>query len=92
MTAIQEVRLLDALQEVAQLLLSQPYQKVLDHLCLVANDLLNASSNAIWLLDENDELTLAASNGTVISPSDRIPLHGSLDRSGCSVKKTIKIE
>ena len=40
-TAIQEVRLLDALQEVAQLLLSQPCQKVLDHLAAVANDLLN---------------------------------------------------
>ncbi len=56
-TAIQEVRLLDALQEIAQLLLSQPCQKVLDHLAAVANDLLNSSSSAIWLMT-NDELTL----------------------------------
>src|SRR5688572_11186142 len=47
-TAIQEVRLLDALQEIAQLLLSQPRQKVLDHLSEVANDLLNSSASAIW--------------------------------------------
>ena len=76
-TAIQEVRLLDALQEVAQLLLSQPCQKVLDHLGVVAGDLLNASSNAIWLLGDNDELTLVASNGT-FQLGDRIPLYESL--------------
>jgi signal transduction histidine kinase len=75
-TAIQEVRLLDAVQEVTQLLLSQPCQKVLDHLSVVANDLLNASSSAIWILEEN-ELTLAASNGSY-RHGDRIPLEGSL--------------
>src|SRR5215208_5549555 len=47
--AIQEVRLLDALQEAAQLLISQPTQKVLDRLCVMANNLLNTSSSAIWL-------------------------------------------
>ena len=61
-TAIQEVRLLDALQEIAQLLLSQPCQIVLDHLAAVANDLLNSSSSAIWLM-KDDKLTLTASNG-----------------------------
>ncbi len=74
-TAIQEVRLLDALQEITQLLLSQPGQKVLDHLSAVANDLLNASSSAIWLL-ENNELTLAASDGDP-HLGERIPLEGS---------------
>ncbi len=61
-TAIQEVRLLDALQEVARLLLSQPCQNVLDHLASTANDLLNTSSSAIWLLADG-ELVLTASNG-----------------------------
>ncbi|MBC7876902.1 MAG: GAF domain-containing protein [Anaerolineales bacterium] len=61
-TAIQEVRLLDALQEIARLLLSQPCQKVLDHLTATANDLLNTSSSTIWLLS-GDELILTASNG-----------------------------
>ncbi len=87
-TAIQEVRLLDALQEVAQLLLSQPSQKVLDHLCLVANDLLNASSSAIWLLDK-DELTRAASNG-IVPPEERIPLEGSLTGQAVLLKKTVR--
>jgi signal transduction histidine kinase/GAF domain-containing protein len=61
-TAIQEVRLLDALQEVARLLLIEPCQKVLDHLTVTANDLLNTSSSGIWLLS-NDELILTASTG-----------------------------
>ena len=49
-TAIQEVRLLDALKEVAQLLISQPSQNVLDHLAQLACDLLNASASSIWVL------------------------------------------
>jgi signal transduction histidine kinase len=88
-TAIQEARLLDALQEVAQLLLSQPYQKVLDHLSGVANDLLNASSSAIWLLEDNG-LTLVASNGD--DPhADRIPLQGSLIGRAILMKKPVAI-
>ncbi len=88
-TAIQEVRLLDALQEVAQLLLSQPSQKVLDHLSMTANDLLNASSSAIWLLDNNG-LTLAASNGDN-RHGDRIPLQGSLIGRTILLKKPVAI-
>jgi GAF domain-containing protein/nitrogen-specific signal transduction histidine kinase len=64
-TAIQEVRLLDALQEAAQLLISQPTQKVLDRLCGMANDLLNTSSSAIWLSNELGELQLTSSNGSI---------------------------
>ena len=66
-TAIQEVRLLDALQEAAQLLISQPSLKVLDQLCAMANDLLNSSSSAIWLDDEHGQLQLASSNGEILN-------------------------
>ena len=64
-TAIQEVRLLDALQEAAQLLISQPTQQVLVRLCSMANDLLNTTSSAIWLADETGEMKLTSSNGAV---------------------------
>jgi GAF domain-containing protein len=64
-TAIQEVRLLDALQEAAQLLISQPTQKVLDRLCGMANSLLNTSASAIWLKNEAGEYLLTASDGLV---------------------------
>ncbi|MEW6401945.1 MAG: ATP-binding protein, partial [Chloroflexota bacterium] len=64
-TAIQEVRLLDALQEAAQLLISQPTQKVLDRLCGMANNLLNTSSSAIWLRNESGEYELTSCDGPV---------------------------
>ncbi len=64
-TAIQEVRLLDALQEAAQLLISQPSQKVLDHICAMANNLLNTSSSVIWLMNELGESQLTSSNGAI---------------------------
>ncbi len=62
-TAIQEVRLLDALQEAAQLLISQPMQKALDRLCGMANDLLNTTSSAVWLSNEAHEFQLVSANG-----------------------------
>jgi len=86
-TAIQEVRLLDALQEVAQLLLSQPCQKVLDHLAAVANDLLNSSSSAIWLLSD-EELTLTAFNGDLY-PAEKISSQEMLIREAILHKKTV---
>ncbi|MBN1310331.1 MAG: GAF domain-containing protein [Anaerolineae bacterium] len=76
MIAIQEVRLLDALQEVAQRLLTQPCQPVLDHLAALARDLLNAAASAIWTL-EGDQLVLRTSMGDYLS-GERIPLHDSL--------------
>jgi GAF domain-containing protein len=74
--AIQEVRLLDALQEVARLLLTQPYQKVLIHLAELACDLLDASSAAIWTLKDNDLILEASSQG--YEHGERIPLKDSL--------------
>lgn len=90
-TAIQEVRLLDALQEVAQLLLSQPLQKVLDHLCSAADDLLNAASSAIWLLNDADELTLTASSGDS-PPGIKLPLRGSLTGQAVLEKKPVAVD
>ncbi len=84
-TAIQEVRLLDALQEVARLLLTEPCQKVLDHLTATANDLLNTSSSAIWLLSD-DELILTASNGDH-HHAEKISLAGWFDRTGGPAEK-----
>jgi len=89
-TAIQEVRLLDALQEVARQILSQPCQRVLDHLAEVACDLLNASASALWLLRDG-ELTLAASSG-ISTRSDRIPLQGSLTGQAILTRQAVVTE
>jgi signal transduction histidine kinase len=84
-TAIQEVRLLDALQEVARQILSQPCQQVLDHLAEAACDLLNASASSLWLLKDGELALTASSGGFAQSPrsaaerdGERIPLTGSL--------------
>ncbi len=74
--AIQEVRLLDALQEMAERVLTEPCQPVLERLAGLACELLNAAASAIWVL-EGDRLALrAASTGHV--HGERLPLRGSL--------------
>jgi signal transduction histidine kinase len=89
-TAIQEVRLLDALQEVARLLLIEPCQKVLDHLTATANDLLNTSSSVIWLLSD-DELILTASTGEH-HQAEKISLQNDLIGQAILQKKNISSE
>jgi len=75
-TAIQEVRLLDALQEVAKQIYSLPAKQVLKNLAQMACDLLNASSSAIWLLQES-RLELEVSYGDH-NHAEIIPIEGSL--------------
>ena len=74
--AIQEVRLLDALQQVAELLLIRPGHQVLEHLVQIACDLLNAAASAIWTLDGDRLVLQAASAG--YQRGEHLPLHGSL--------------
>ena len=73
---IQEVSLLDALQEVAHLLLTQPSQKVLSHLADLACNLLDAATSAIWTL-KGDALILEVSSGGY-QHGEFIPLQTSL--------------
>jgi signal transduction histidine kinase len=74
--AIQEVRLLDALQEIAERLLTQPPQQVFERLVAMACELLNAPVGSIWVLEE-EQLVLQASNSAA-RRGTRLPLHGSL--------------
>jgi len=90
-TAIQEVRLLDALQEIARILISQPGKKVLERLAAVANDLLNSSSSAIWSLTGANELTLIASNGE-FKHTEKMPLEESLSGQAILLKKNLTLE
>jgi signal transduction histidine kinase len=74
--AIQEVRLLDALQEIAERLLTQPPQQVFERLVAMACELLNAPVGSIWVLEE-DQLVLQASNSAA-RRGIRLPVQGSL--------------
>ena len=75
-TAIQEVRLLDALQDVARLIITQPCDSVLENVTSLSCDLLNASVSALWLRDDQD-LVLKTSSGGFIH-GETIPVEGSL--------------
>jgi signal transduction histidine kinase/putative methionine-R-sulfoxide reductase with GAF domain len=74
--AIQEVRLLDALQEIAERLLTQPPQQVFERLVAMACELLNAPVGSIWVLEE-EQLVLQASNSAA-RRGLRLPVQGSL--------------
>jgi signal transduction histidine kinase/GAF domain-containing protein len=89
-TAIQEVRLLDALQEVARLLISQPGKMVLSHIESVARDLLDASSSAIWVLGDDGELVRATTNGNSHAP--KLKLNESLAGQSVLLKKTMALK
>ncbi|MBW8010744.1 MAG: GAF domain-containing protein [Chloroflexi bacterium] len=60
--AIQEILLLNVLQEITEVLLSEPYQQVMQRLAEMACNLLNSSSSAVWSLDGNELVLQAAIN------------------------------
>jgi signal transduction histidine kinase len=73
---IQEVRLLDAMEEVTHLLLTQSCQQVLQHLAGLACDLLDAATSTIWTL-KGPDLVLEADCGG-FRHGDHIPVADSL--------------
>jgi signal transduction histidine kinase/putative methionine-R-sulfoxide reductase with GAF domain len=74
--AIQEARLVGALQEVSARLLVEPSQAVIERLVELACDLLNASASAIWTLHDDTLILSAASAG--YTRGDHLSLRGSL--------------
>jgi len=74
--AIQEVRLLDALQELSGRLLSDPPQQVFDRLVDLASDLLDVPVSALWTVD-GGELVLRSAHGDQ-QRAQRIPVTDSL--------------
>lgn len=76
--AIQEVRLLDALQEAARWVVSQPYAQALERLTGLGCELLNAFSCQVQTLHGSDLVLQAASGGRM--PDDLAPLADELQR------------
>lgn len=74
--AIQEARLIDALQEVSERVLNDSYRDVFSRLVVLARDLLNVPTCLIWLMEGNDLQLMASNDPTVVA--DTIPLHTSL--------------
>ena len=64
--AIQEVRLLDALQEITALVLTESLQSVYQELVEKASDLLNVPCSLLWLREENHLVIQASSNAEML--------------------------
>jgi len=60
--AIQEARLLDALQEISALLLLHSRQDVLDRVVVRACDLLNVNVGLLWITEDQDLVLLSATD------------------------------
>ncbi len=87
--AIQEVRLLDALQEIAERLLTQPPQQVFDRLVALACELLNVPIGSIWVL-EGDDLVLQASNSNgSLERGARLPVQDSLTGQAILLRRPV---
>jgi len=79
--AIQEARLLDAIEEVAGKLVTHSPDELFALLIERAGDLLNAPHGAVWEVDPNEPGTLtlrASTGGGVFPPRYRVPVNGSL--------------
>jgi len=88
--AIQEARLLDALLEVAQLLLAQPCEQVLDRLVDLACELLNGAASAIWTL-EGDELVLQVASAGY-QRGERLPVTDSLTGQAIVERQAVRTD
>ena len=86
-SAIQEARLLDALQEISEMLFTQSRQNVLERLVEQACDLLNAFVGVIWII-ENNQLVLQAATDDHFRGEQlaiQTSLTGQVIRTGCPV-------
>jgi signal transduction histidine kinase/putative methionine-R-sulfoxide reductase with GAF domain len=88
--AIQDQRLLDALQEIAEKLLTQPAQTVFDRLVHLACELLNVPTSSLWVLEEHKLVLQATRNG---GPRGHwIALHDSLTGQAILESRAIALD
>lgn len=90
-TAIEEVRLLDILQEIVAVLLNVPIDDLFELIIDRACELLNMSAGAIWTLSEPDTLVLRRSNDGRRS-GRQLPLKGSLSGQAIQFRQLITID
>jgi signal transduction histidine kinase len=88
--AIQEAKLLDAMQEIVEQLLVRSREELFDLVIRRACDLINAPIGAIWTLAEDDPNTLILRKATGgHRRGDVLPVHGSLTGRAVSERQPI---
>lgn len=89
--AIEEVRLLDALQEIVSVLLTSRADDLFDLVIERACALVDACAGAIWILTDDEQLVLRRSNDGR-QPGEQVPLHGSLAGQAIQVRQPIIVD
>lgn len=89
--AIQEIRLLDTIQEVAQMLLTAPVDDLLKHILERACELINVSAGYIWQVVGADTLVLRQSTEAQ-HREDRLPLSRSFTGKAIKLRQPIPID
>ncbi len=88
--AIQEAKLLDAMQEIVEQLLVRSREELFDLVIRRACDLINVPIGAIWTLAEDDPNTLVLRKATGgHRRGDVLPVHGSLTGRAVSERQPI---
>jgi signal transduction histidine kinase len=89
--AIQEMRLLDVILEIVEVLLTadenQLFELIIDKAC----DLINVSAGSIWTISEPDTLVLRQSTKDD-RHGDRLPLAGSLTSQAIRLRRPIAVD
>jgi GAF domain-containing protein len=77
--ALQEAKLLEALEEVSNRMINQPLEEILAFIIERACDLINAPHGAVWVLSADPPDTLVVRAATAgHTPGETLPLHGSM--------------
>jgi len=88
---IQEMRLLDAMQEIVQMLLTAPVDDLLNLIIERACELINVSAGYIWLVAGADTLVLRQSTETE-RQDDTLPLSQSFTGQAIKLRQPIAID
>lgn len=89
--AIEEVRLLDALQEIVSVVLTAPIDTLFELIIERACQLINVSAGSIWTLSEPGMLVLRCSNDSR-SVGLHLPVEGSIAGQAIKFRKPIPID
>lgn len=90
-TAIEEARLLDTMQEIVAMLLTSQVEDLFELIIERACELINASAGAIWTVVEPDSLVLRRSNDGR-EPGQRLPLDSSLAGQAVRSRQPITLD
>lgn len=90
--AIQEIRLLDALQEIVQVLLTADYDELLRLIIERACDLIHVSDGSIWLVQAEDDTLLLRQSTDTVRIGETLSLRNSFTGQAVRLRQPVTID